>query len=133
MSGSGEMRLRDIVSAVIYYPFSVFSFSWVLFPIFAIPPPQGDFTRASQNFQTCLEVLGRPLPVSQLDLLCGVLWAGLRLGLQRLWVGRWLAGKAGSLWPDPPSQSHGRASRANAALVYHGLHQLHVMGMEGLC
>nr|XP_023665050.1 sterol regulatory element-binding protein 1-like [Paramormyrops kingsleyae] len=92
---------------------------------------KGDFARASQNFQTCLEVLGRPLPVSQLDLLCGVLWAGLRLGLQWLWVGRWLAGKAGSLWPDPPSQSDGRASCANATLVYHRLHQLHVMGKLG--
>ncbi|XP_048870763.1 sterol regulatory element-binding protein 1-like [Brienomyrus brachyistius] len=92
---------------------------------------KGDFARASQNFQTCLEALGRPLPASKLDLLCAVLWAGLRLGLQWLWVGRWLAGKAGSLWPDPPSQSDGRASCADAALVYHRLHQLHLMGKLG--
>ncbi|XP_062388234.1 sterol regulatory element-binding protein 1 isoform X3 [Sardina pilchardus] len=90
---------------------------------------RGDFAQASQNLWTCLKALGRPLPISQLDQVCAALWAGLRLCLQRLWVGRWLAGKAGGrLRHDRPLQEDARKSSRDAALVYHRLHQLHMTG-----
>ncbi|KAI1895999.1 hypothetical protein AGOR_G00090290 [Albula goreensis] len=92
---------------------------------------RGDFAQAAQNLRTCLKALGRPLPISQLDLVCAALWAGLRLGLQRLWVGRWLAGRAGGLCPDRLLQEDARKSSCNAALVYHRLHQLHMTGKLG--
>ncbi|XP_036384871.1 sterol regulatory element-binding protein 1-like isoform X1 [Megalops cyprinoides] len=92
---------------------------------------RGDFARACHNLRTCLKALGRPLPTSQLDLACAGLWAGLRLCLQRLWVGRWLAGRAGSLRTDHPLQDNGRKSSHDAALVYHRLHQLHMTGKLG--
>ncbi|KAJ3600956.1 hypothetical protein NHX12_031929 [Muraenolepis orangiensis] len=78
---------------------------------------RGDFAQASQNLWTCLKALGRPLPTSQLDLACASLWALLRLCLQRLWVGRWLAAKEDAC-----------KSNRDAALVYHRLHQLHMTG-----
>uniref|UniRef100_A0A8C5CXN5 Sterol regulatory element-binding protein 1 n=1 Tax=Gadus morhua TaxID=8049 RepID=A0A8C5CXN5_GADMO len=89
---------------------------------------RGDFAQASQNLWTCLKALGRPLPTSQLDLACASLWALLRLCLQRIWVGRWLAAKAGGLRSDRPLQEDARKSSRDAALVYHRLHQLHMTG-----
>ncbi|KAG7459447.1 hypothetical protein MATL_G00210630 [Megalops atlanticus] len=89
---------------------------------------RGDFAQASQNLWTCLKALGRPLPTSQLDQACAALWAGLRLCLQRLWVGRWLAGRAGGLRSGPLLQEDARKSSRDAALVYHRLHQLHMTG-----
>ncbi|XP_031426222.1 sterol regulatory element-binding protein 1 [Clupea harengus] len=90
---------------------------------------RGDFAQASQNLWTCLKALGRPLPISQLDQVCAALWAGLRLCLQRLWVGRWLAARAGGrLRHNRPLQEDARKSSRDAALVYHRLHQLHMTG-----
>lgn len=91
-------------------------------------PPQGDFAQASQNLWTCLKALGRPLPISQLDLACAALWSLLRFCLQRLWVGRWLAARAGGLRSDRPLQEDACKSSRDAALVYHRLHQLHMTG-----
>lgn len=91
-------------------------------------PQQGDFAQASQNLWTCLKALGRPLPTSQLDLACAALWSLLRFCLQRLWVGRWLAARAGGLRSDRPLQEDARKSSRDAALVYHRLHQLHMTG-----
>ncbi|KAM6957039.1 sterol regulatory element-binding protein 1 isoform 2-T2 [Aplochiton taeniatus] len=89
---------------------------------------RGDFAQASQNLWTCLKALRRPLPTSQMDLSCAALWALLRLCLQRLWVGRWLAVRAGGLRADPALQEDARKSSRDAALVYHQLHQLHMTG-----
>lgn len=89
---------------------------------------QGDFAQASQNLWTCLKALGRPLPTSQLDLACAALWSLLRFCLQRLWVGRWLAARAGGLRSDRPLQEDACKSSRDAALVYHRLHQLHMTG-----
>lgn len=90
---------------------------------------QGDFAQASQNLWTCLKALGRPLPTSQLDLACAALWSLLRFCLQRLWVGRWLATRAGRLRSDRPLQEDACKSSRDAALVYHRLHQLHMTGL----
>uniref|UniRef100_A0A665W911 Sterol regulatory element-binding protein 1 n=1 Tax=Echeneis naucrates TaxID=173247 RepID=A0A665W911_ECHNA len=89
---------------------------------------RGDFAQASQNLWTCLKALGRPLPTSQLDLGCAALWSLLRFCLQRLWVGRWLAARAGGLRSDRPLQEDACKSSRDAALVYHRLHQLHMTG-----
>lgn len=75
-----------------------------------------------------MKALGRPLPTSQLDLACAALWSLLRFCLQRLWVGRWLAARAGGLRSDRPLQEDACKSSRDAALVYHRLHQLHMTG-----
>lgn len=89
---------------------------------------RGDFAQASQNLWTCLKALGRPLPISQLDLACAALWSLLRFCLQRVWVGRWLAARAGGLRSDRPLKEDACKSSRDAALVYHRLHQLHMTG-----
>uniref|UniRef100_A0A8C9ZW05 Sterol regulatory element-binding protein 1 n=1 Tax=Sander lucioperca TaxID=283035 RepID=A0A8C9ZW05_SANLU len=89
---------------------------------------RGDFAQASQNLWTCLKALGRPLPISQLDLACSALWSLLRFCLQRLWVGRWLAARAGGLRSDRPLKEDACKSSRDASLVYHRLHQLHMTG-----
>ncbi|XP_029293890.1 sterol regulatory element-binding protein 1 isoform X2 [Cottoperca gobio] len=89
---------------------------------------RGDFAQASHNLWTCLKALGRPLPISQLDLACAALWSLLRFCLQRLWVGRWLAARAGGLRSDQPLKEDACKSSRDAALVYHRLHQLHMTG-----
>uniref|UniRef100_A0A3Q2Q7A3 Sterol regulatory element-binding protein 1 n=1 Tax=Fundulus heteroclitus TaxID=8078 RepID=A0A3Q2Q7A3_FUNHE len=89
---------------------------------------RGDFAQASHNLRTCLKALGRPLPTSQLDLACAALWSLLRFCLQRLWVGRWLAARAGGLRTDRPLQEDACKSSRDGALVYHRLHQLHMTG-----
>ncbi|KAM5263630.1 sterol regulatory element-binding protein 1 isoform 7-T7 [Ctenodactylus gundi] len=89
---------------------------------------QGDFAQAAQQLWLALRALGRPLPTSHLDLACSLLWNLIRHLLQRLWVGCWLAGRAGGLQRDYTLKADARASARDAALVYHKLHQLHAMG-----
>ncbi|XP_051023285.1 sterol regulatory element-binding protein 1 isoform X1 [Acomys russatus] len=89
---------------------------------------RGDFAQAAQQLWLALQALGRPLPTSNLDLACSLLWNLIRHLLQRLWVGRWLAGQAGGLQRDCGLKTDARASARDAALVYHKLHQLHAMG-----
>ncbi|KAM4631973.1 sterol regulatory element-binding protein 1 isoform 2-T2 [Discoglossus pictus] len=89
---------------------------------------RGDFAQASLHLWTALKALGRPLPTSNLDLSCSVMWSLIRYVLQRLWVGRWLAGRAGGLRSDRQLKDDARKSCRDAALVYHRLHQLHMTG-----
>uniref|UniRef100_A0A8D0PHN5 Sterol regulatory element-binding protein 1 n=1 Tax=Sus scrofa TaxID=9823 RepID=A0A8D0PHN5_PIG len=92
---------------------------------------RGDFAQAAQQLWLALRALGRPLPTSHLDLACSLLWNLIRHLLQRLWVGRWLAGRAGGLRRDSALEADTRTSACDAALVYHKLHQLHTMGKAG--
>uniref|UniRef100_A0ABM5EZL0 Sterol regulatory element-binding protein 1 n=1 Tax=Pogona vitticeps TaxID=103695 RepID=A0ABM5EZL0_9SAUR len=89
---------------------------------------RGDFAQASQNLWMALKALGRPLPTSNLDLTCSLIWNLIRHVLQRLWVGRWLAGRAGGFFRDQELKADVRKSACDAALVYHKLHQLHMTG-----
>ncbi|XP_065753109.1 sterol regulatory element-binding protein 1 isoform X7 [Phocoena phocoena] len=89
---------------------------------------RGDFAQAAQQLWLALQALGRPLPASHLDLACSLLWGLIRHLLQHLWVGCWLAGRAGGLRRDGALQVDARTSACDAALVYHKLHQLHTMG-----
>uniref|UniRef100_A0A8C0JCN4 Sterol regulatory element-binding protein 1 n=1 Tax=Chelonoidis abingdonii TaxID=106734 RepID=A0A8C0JCN4_CHEAB len=89
---------------------------------------RGDFAQASQHLWTALKALGRPLPTSNFDLTCSLMWNLIRHLLQRLWVGRWLAGRAGGFRRDSELKADVRKSARDAALVYHKLHQLHMTG-----
>ncbi|XP_035968955.1 sterol regulatory element-binding protein 1 isoform X4 [Halichoerus grypus] len=89
---------------------------------------RGDFAQAAQQLWLALRALGRPLPTSHLDLACSLLWNLIRHLLQRVWVGRWLAGRAGGLQRDCALRADARTSARDAAFVYHKLHQLHTMG-----
>nr|XP_033769938.1 sterol regulatory element-binding protein 1 isoform X2 [Geotrypetes seraphini] len=89
---------------------------------------RGDFAQASQNLWAALKALGRPLPISHLDLSCSLMWNLVRLVLQRLWVGRWLAARAGGFRRDQELKGDAQKSSRDAALVYQRLHQLHMTG-----
>ncbi|NXP07103.1 SRBP1 protein, partial [Thinocorus orbignyianus] len=91
---------------------------------------RGDFAQGAQHLRTALGALGRPLPASHGDLACSLLWTLLRHLLQRLWVGRWLAARAGGLRRDRPPPAHIRQSARDAAMAYHRLHQLHLAGKQ---
>ncbi|NXT18171.1 SRBP1 protein, partial [Syrrhaptes paradoxus] len=91
---------------------------------------RGDFAQGAQHLRTALGALGRPLPASHGDLACSLLWTLLRHLLQRLWVGRWLAARAGGLRPDPPPPAHVQQSARDAAMTYHRLHQLQLTGKQ---
>ncbi|XP_054036258.1 sterol regulatory element-binding protein 1 [Dryobates pubescens] len=91
---------------------------------------RGDFAQGAQHLRTALGALGRPLPASHGDLACSLLWTLLRHLLQRLWVVRWLAARAGRLRPDPPPPAHVWQSARDAAMAYHRLHQLHLAGKQ---
>ncbi|KAM4697544.1 sterol regulatory element-binding protein 1 isoform 1-T1 [Rhinophrynus dorsalis] len=89
---------------------------------------RGDFAQASLHLWTALKALGRPLPTSNFDLCCSLMWSLIRYVLQRLWVGRWLAARAGGFRRDHQLKDDVRKSCRDAALVYHRLHQLHMTG-----
>ncbi|XP_018414099.1 PREDICTED: sterol regulatory element-binding protein 1-like isoform X3 [Nanorana parkeri] len=89
---------------------------------------RGDFAQASLHLWKALKALGRPLPTSNFDLCCSLMWSVIRYVLQRLWVGRWLAGRAGGFRRDHQLKDDVRKSCREAALVYHRLHQLHMTG-----
>lgn len=92
---------------------------------------RGDFAQATQNLWTCLKALGRPLPTSNFDMACSLMWNIIRHVLQRLWIGRWFAAWAGGLRRDKDMKEDARKSCRDAALVYHKLHQLHMTGRYG--
>uniref|UniRef100_UPI00398E4E63 sterol regulatory element-binding protein 1 isoform X2 n=1 Tax=Pristiophorus japonicus TaxID=55135 RepID=UPI00398E4E63 len=92
---------------------------------------RGDFAQASQNLWTCLKALGRPLPTSNLDFACSLMWNVIRHILQRLWVGRWFAAWAGGFRRNKELKDDMRKSTRDAALVYHKLQQLHMTGKLG--
>ncbi|XP_067912038.1 sterol regulatory element-binding protein 1 isoform X4 [Heterodontus francisci] len=92
---------------------------------------RGDFAQASQNLWTCLKALGRPLPTSNLDFACSLMWNVIRHILQRLWVGRWFAVRAGGFRKSKELKDDMRKSTREAALVYHKLQQLHMTGKLG--
>ncbi|NXA62640.1 SRBP1 protein, partial [Mohoua ochrocephala] len=82
--------------------------------------------------RVCPTVHDVPRPTCPVPLPCPhLLWTLLRHLLQRLWVGRWLAARAGGLRPDPPPPAHVRQSARDAAMAYHRLHQLHLTECAG--
>ncbi|XP_078273978.1 sterol regulatory element-binding protein 1 isoform X2 [Rhinoraja longicauda] len=89
---------------------------------------RGDFAQASQNLWICLKALGRPLPTSNLDFACSLMWNVIRHILQRLWIGRWFAAQAGGFRQDQELKDDMKKCTQEAALVYHKLQQLHMTG-----
>lgn len=95
--------------------------------------PQGDTMSASRHLQICLTALKRPLPVSKLDVGCGLIWQVMRHILHRLWIGSWLVSAAGGIklrGRSKDDKEHAKLSAKDAAMVYHQLHQLSLTGEQ---
>ncbi|CAG5122454.1 unnamed protein product [Candidula unifasciata] len=87
---------------------------------------RADYSSAGQQLRQCLLALGRPLPTSKVDLLSGVAWQILRQCLNRIYLGRWLASRAGSL--TGKNSADVKESARDAADAFHVLNQLHLSG-----
>ena len=88
---------------------------------------------ASRHLQICLTALKRPLPVSKLDVACGLIWQVMRHILHRLWIGSWLVSAAGGIKLRGRSKDykeHAKLSAKDAAMIYHQLHQLSLTGEQ---
>lgn len=76
----------------------------------------------------CLEISGRPLPTSRLDMTCSLLWNIFRQIVHRFSFLRWLSTlqKCSSFVEN--DLKYRQESAKQAALVYHQLHQLYLSG-----
>uniref|UniRef100_A0A667X2H9 Sterol regulatory element-binding protein 2 n=1 Tax=Myripristis murdjan TaxID=586833 RepID=A0A667X2H9_9TELE len=85
---------------------------------------RGDYTAAMASLETCLSVLTRALPSTNLDLVCSLSWNLIRYCLHRPtplgWLVHQVAGKH--------EGEEARTSARDAALVYHRLSQLQLTG-----
>ncbi|XP_067134767.1 sterol regulatory element-binding protein 1 [Centruroides vittatus] len=96
---------------------------------------KGDHNGAVCQLKLCLRALGRPFPTGHVDLISGIFWHLIRQILHKLWIGYILGTRAGGL---KVPQKYRDESMKDAALVYHKLNQLHLLGyvsnsgMEGL-
>uniref|UniRef100_A0A8C4Q340 Sterol regulatory element binding transcription factor 1 n=1 Tax=Eptatretus burgeri TaxID=7764 RepID=A0A8C4Q340_EPTBU len=93
-----------------------------------------EYAAAADHLRASLYSLGRPMPLSGLDIACGLLWQLTRHALQQAGVGRWLAARAGGLRGNARVRADARAGARNAALTYNALHRLTLTGIYGtLC
>lgn len=96
---------------------------------------RGDHNGAVCQLKLCLRALGRPFPTGHIDLISGIFWHLIRQLLHKLWIGHFLGSRAGGI---KIPEKYREESLKNAALVYHKLNQLHLLGyvsnsgMEGL-
>uniref|UniRef100_A0A3Q3WCL1 Sterol regulatory element-binding protein 2 n=1 Tax=Mola mola TaxID=94237 RepID=A0A3Q3WCL1_MOLML len=85
---------------------------------------RGDYTAAMASLETCLSVLTRALPSSNLDLVCSLSWNLIRYFLHRPTPLGWLVHQVGGKHEGEEA----RTSARDAALVYHQLSQLQLTG-----
>ncbi|XP_041860840.1 sterol regulatory element-binding protein 2 [Melanotaenia boesemani] len=85
---------------------------------------RGDYTGALASLETCLSVLARALPSTNLDLIFSLSWNLIRYCLHRPTPLGWLVHQVGGKHEGEES----RTSARDAALVYHRLSQLQLTG-----
>uniref|UniRef100_A0A671URA6 Sterol regulatory element-binding protein 2 n=1 Tax=Sparus aurata TaxID=8175 RepID=A0A671URA6_SPAAU len=85
---------------------------------------RGDYTAAMASLETCLSVLTRALPSTNLDLVCSLSWNMIRYFLHRPTPLGWLVHQV----RGKHEGEEARTSAKDAALVYHQLSQLQLTG-----
>ncbi|CAJ1075803.1 sterol regulatory element-binding protein 2 isoform X2 [Xyrichtys novacula] len=85
---------------------------------------RGDYTAAAASLETCLSVLTRALPSTNIDLVCSLSWNLIRYFLHRPTPLGWLVHQV----RGKHEGEEARTSARDAALVYHRLSQLQLTG-----
>ncbi|KAJ8297991.1 hypothetical protein KUTeg_024522 [Tegillarca granosa] len=89
---------------------------------------RGDYSAASHQLRQALQSLGRPLPTTNFDLFASLSWNVIRQFLHRIYLGKWLCGKAGGFRRNSVGTNDVKNSAKDAAIVYHQLNQIHMTG-----
>lgn len=87
----------------------------------------GNYSAAPGEYRACLELFGQPVPRSRLQCVLSTGWQFFRMGLHRLWIGRWLSRKTGGLFCTPETRVEALASAREVALLYHRLNQMQLV------
>lgn len=87
----------------------------------------GNYSAAPGEYRTCLELFGQPVPRSKFQCVMSTGWQFFRMGLHRLWIGRWLSRKAGGLFCSQQSRTEALSSAREVALLYHRLNQMQLV------
>ncbi|XP_042893981.1 sterol regulatory element-binding protein 1-like isoform X2 [Penaeus japonicus] len=89
---------------------------------------KGNYSNACHQYSMALSAIGRPLPSTLFEKVCSVMWQITRQGLQRLYLGRWLAKHAGGIFLEQSIREEIQECVRECSYVYHLLHKLHLMG-----
>ncbi|GJQ64843.1 putative protein dimerization protein [Trypoxylus dichotomus] len=88
---------------------------------------KGDINDARLELKRCLQTFGITLPTSRFEIFVTFFWQVVRQCLHRLWIGKWLSRHGGGFMVDGIVRYEALTSCRELALVYHGLHQLHLI------
>lgn len=91
----------------------------------------GHYSSALNEYHGCLELVGQPVPRTRLQRILATAWQFLRMGLHRLWIGRWLSRKSGGLFCSLESRTEALSSAREVAHLYHRLNQLQMVASSG--
>lgn len=87
---------------------------------------KGNYVTAATHYRHALSALGRPVPISKIDVVASVGWNCWRQLLHRLGLTRFLGGRVGKFFMTRDERRVGREFLAEAAVCFHKLHQLHL-------
>ncbi|XP_053678112.1 sterol regulatory element-binding protein 1 [Anopheles nili] len=88
---------------------------------------RGNADASYREAKLCLQSFGLSLPSTRLERFSTTGWQFVRMFFHRLYVGRWLSRRTGGLFKPEGERMHALHSARELALLYHRLHQLHLV------